>query len=105
MNKIDQGVFIVTVSSYYLRDSQVFVPDETVNLDPESDEMDDSYEDDDNWRDSEFDGYLGVYTWARNDEDGLLNYVAKKHGLRKETLVAFNILDFHDVKSVVVAKK
>ena len=102
MSENKQGVFVVNIDSYYLRDTQVLNPDGEVEMDPESETFcDDVYENDDNWKDRRVDGYLGVYTWQKDDKAGLLSYVAKKKGLKKETLEAFNILELSDVKTAL----
>lgn len=101
MKENRHGIFVVNINSYYLRDTQVLNPDGEAELDPESDAFCDIYEDDNSWKDKRVDGYLGVYTWPEDDKAGLLSYVAKKHGLKKETLEAFNILEFLNVKTVL----
>lgn len=86
----EKELFGVVIDMYYLRDAQVFCPDAEIP-DPESCEACNMYMDDGNWKDIRKDQWLGYYEWISDDQDNLKKYVAKKHGLKSETLSVFEI--------------
>lgn len=67
-----------------IRDAQVLNPDEGI---PDYKEDETAYLDvagnDNNWKDIEVDGFLGVYDWD-NDAESLRLHVAKQHRLHPE---------------------
>lgn len=86
-----EGLYLCTISSMYLRYTQVFNPDGISSAlkdmlsgrieDDMSDEILEIFEDDRSWKNQKYDGYLGVYVWPYGNTNELRAYIAAKHGL------------------------
>jgi len=91
IDSVESKNYIVCIKDSYLRDTQVFNPENTaalsyMNCDAVGAWFDEEMENDDNWHDYIGHAFLGIYKWNEVTKENLREYVAKKYGLLPEIL-------------------